>query len=147
MQDYEKRYKQELMAAKDALPDFRPGDIVVVYTCIPDEVKAGKGSEGRRIQKFEGLCISRVRRSLSSSFTVRKIHSAYGIEKTFKVCSPDFVKVELVRRGKVRQGKLYYIRNKKGAIRVKILDEHLKKAKGASNAHKVKVSGAVVGSL
>lgn len=95
------------------LPAFRPGDTVRVH------VKVTEGSR-ERIQVFEGVVIKRRGGGISETFTVRKISYGVGVERTFPVHSPKIDKLEVVRRGKVRRAKLYYLRNLHGkAARIK----------------------------
>jgi len=88
-------------------PDFFPGDIVKVGVRI---------SEGKRdrIQYFEGVCIAKKSRDINSSFTVRKISFAEGVERTFALYSPIVDTIKVVRSGKVRRAKLYYLRDRTG---------------------------------
>ena len=98
---------------KTDIPDFRPGDTVKVHVRL-------KEGEKERIQVFEGLVIARKHGGISETFTVRKISSGIGVERTFPLHSPSIAKVELARRGRVRRAKLYYIRNLRGkAARIK----------------------------
>lgn len=98
---------------KTDLPEFRPGDTVKVH------VKVIEGSR-ERIQVFEGIVIKRRGSGISETFTVRKISYGVGVERTFPVHSPKIAKLEVVRRGKVRRAKLYYLRNLRGkAARIK----------------------------
>ncbi|CAM5186968.1 Large ribosomal subunit protein bL19 OS=Ureibacillus acetophenoni OX=614649 GN=rplS PE=3 SV=1 [Ureibacillus acetophenoni] len=95
------------------LPTFRPGDTVKVH------VKIVEGSR-ERIQLFEGVVIKRRGGGISETFTVRKISYGVGVERTFPVHTPKIEKLEVVRRGKVRRAKLYYLRNLRGkAARIK----------------------------
>ncbi|MDQ0161715.1 50S ribosomal protein L19 [Aeribacillus alveayuensis] len=95
------------------LPDFRPGDTVRVH------VKVVEGSR-ERIQVFEGVVIKRRGGGISETFTVRKISYGVGVERTFPLHTPKIAKLEVVRRGKVRRAKLYYLRNLRGkAARIK----------------------------
>lgn len=89
------------------LPDFRPGDTVRVH------VKVVEGSR-ERIQVFEGVVIKRRGGGISETFTVRKISYGVGVERTFPLHTPKIAKIEVVRRGKVRRAKLYYLRNLRG---------------------------------
>lgn len=89
------------------LPDFGPGDTVVVQVKI-------KEGERERLQAFEGVVIGRRNRGLNSSFTVRKISHGVGVERTFQAYSPQVDSVKLKRRGDVRQAKLYYLRELTG---------------------------------
>jgi large subunit ribosomal protein L19 len=97
------------------LPDFRPGDTVKVH------VKVVEGTR-ERIQLFEGVVIKRRGGGISETFTVRKISYGVGVERTFPVHTPKIAKLEVVRKGKVRRAKLYYLRNLRGkAARIKEL--------------------------
>ncbi len=92
---------------KTAVPTFRPGDTVKVHM----KVKEG---DSERIQVFEGTVISRRGRGASETFTVRKISFGVGVERTFPVTTPHVERVELVRTGKVRRARLYYLRGLTG---------------------------------
>ncbi len=89
------------------LPAFRPGDTVIV------NVKVAEG-ERTRIQAYEGVCIARSGRGLNENFTVRKISYGEGVERVFPVYSPIIDSVKVLRRGKVRRAKLYYLRDRRG---------------------------------
>jgi len=98
---------------KTDLPAFRPGDTVRVH------VKVIEGNR-ERIQVFEGVVIKRRGSGISETFTVRKVSYGVGVERTFPVHSPKIAKLEVVRRGKVRRAKLYYLRKLSGkAARIK----------------------------
>ncbi|MET3575271.1 50S ribosomal protein L19 [Bhargavaea ullalensis] len=95
------------------LPTFRPGDTVRVH------VKVVEGTR-ERIQVYEGVVIKRRGGGISETFTVRKISYGVGVERTFPVHTPKIAKLEVIRRGKVRRAKLYYLRNLRGkAARIK----------------------------
>jgi large subunit ribosomal protein L19 len=106
IQDLEKRELKKLAAAAK-LPDFRPGDTIIV------NVKVVEGQR-ERVQAFEGVCIARKNAGVNSSFTVRKISYGEGVERVFPLYSPRVESVELVRRGDVRRAKLYYLRGRRG---------------------------------
>ena len=89
------------------IPEFKAGDTVKVY------VKIKEGNK-ERIQPYEGLVISRRGVGTSAAFTVRKMSSQIGVERVFMVSSPLIQKVEVLKRGKVRRAKLYYMRNRSG---------------------------------
>ena len=89
------------------IPEFKAGDTVKVY------VKIKEGNK-ERIQPYEGLVISRRGEGTSAAFTVRKMSSGIGVERVFMVSSPLVTKVEVLKRGKVRRAKLYYMRNRFG---------------------------------
>ena len=98
---------------KTDLPSFRPGDTVRVH------VKVVEGTR-ERIQVFEGVVIKRRGSGISETFTVRKISYGVGVERAFPVHSPKIAKIEVVRHGKVRRAKLYYLRALRGkAARIK----------------------------
>jgi large subunit ribosomal protein L19 len=95
------------------LPRFRPGDTVRVHVKI-------KEGDKYRIQIFEGIVIARKRHGVSSTFTVRKVSFGYGIERIFPLHSPIIEKLEVVKGGKVRRARLYYLRGRRGkAARLK----------------------------
>ncbi|GEK57372.1 MULTISPECIES: 50S ribosomal protein L19 [Marinococcus] len=100
---------------KSDLPDFRPGDTVAVH------LKVVEGSR-ERVQVFQGVVIKRRGGGISESFTVRKVSYGIGVERTLPLHSPRIDKIEVKRRGKVRQARLYYLRNLRGkAARIKEL--------------------------
>ena len=100
-------------------PDIRPGDTVKIFQKIKEIPKRDKSSTGRedkeRIQIFEGFVIARKHgKEMGSTITVRKVVSGIGVEKIFPLHSPLIEKIEIVKRGKVRRAKLYYLREAKG---------------------------------
>jgi large subunit ribosomal protein L19 len=97
----------EIVAAMRPVPVFQPGDTVKV------SVKVVEGTRSR-VQAYEGVCIARSGGGLSESFTVRKISYGEGVERVFPVYSPLIAAIEVVRRGKVRRAKLYYLRDRRG---------------------------------
>ncbi|AEM73993.1 50S ribosomal protein L19 [Caldicellulosiruptor acetigenus] len=102
------------MLRKD-IPDFKPGDTVRVYFKV---IEGGR----ERVQAFEGLVIKRRGKGLSETFTVRRVSYGIGVERVFPLHSPRLEKIEVIRRGKVRRAKLYYIREKIGkAAKIKEL--------------------------
>jgi large subunit ribosomal protein L19 len=95
------------------IPDFRTGDTVRV------NVRVREGDK-ERIQAFEGVCIARKHGGVNETFTVRKISSGVGVERIFPLHSPMVASIDVVRRGRVRRAKLYYLRNLRGkAARIK----------------------------
>ncbi len=95
------------------VPDFRPGDTVVV------QVKVKEGSR-ERLQAYEGVVIAKRNRGLNSAFTVRKISHGEGVERVFQTYSPTISSIKVKRRGDVRRAKLYYLRERTGkAARIK----------------------------
>ena len=98
---------EEIKRLNKDIPDFSPGDTVIV------NVKVVEG-ERSRIQAYEGVVIARRNRGLNSAFTVRKISSGEGVERTFQTYSPLINGIEIKRRGDVRRAKLYYLRDRSG---------------------------------
>jgi large subunit ribosomal protein L19 len=92
---------------KSDIPEFRPGDTVQVHVRLHE-------GEKERIQVFEGLVIGRKHGGISETFTVRKVSSGIGVERTFPLHSPTIAKIAIARRGRVRRAKLYYIRELRG---------------------------------
>ncbi len=97
----------EKLAAIRAIPEFRPGDTIVVNV----KVKEGERS---RVQAFEGVCIARSGPTINESFTVRKISYGEGVERVFPIYSPNIDSIKVIRKGKVRRAKLYYLRDRRG---------------------------------
>ncbi|MCA3593767.1 MAG: 50S ribosomal protein L19 [Methylobacterium sp.] len=89
------------------IPEFRPGDTVIV------NVKVKEGDR-TRVQAYEGVCIARSGGGFQESFTVRKISYGEGVERVFPVYSPNIDSIKVVRKGKVRRAKLYYLRDRRG---------------------------------
>lgn len=106
IQTLEKEQADRLAAAR-AVPDFQPGDTLQV------NVKVKEG-ERTRVQAYEGVCIARNGGGLNESFTVRKISYGEGVERVFPVYSPMIDSIKVVRKGKVRRAKLYYLRDRRG---------------------------------
>lgn len=99
--------QMEAIAAKRALPEFKAGDTIRV------NVRVTEGTR-ERIQAYEGVCIARQGGGVNESFTVRKISYGEGVERVFPMFSPMIESVEVIRRGKVRRAKLYYLRDRRG---------------------------------
>ncbi|MFN4141113.1 50S ribosomal protein L19 [Aestuariivirga sp.] len=97
----------QVVAAQRAVPEFGPGDTVIVNV----KVKEGDRS---RVQAYEGVCIARSGGGLNENFTVRKMSYGEGVERVFPVYSPMIDSIKVVRRGKVRRAKLYYLRGRTG---------------------------------
>ena len=106
IEDINKAAIQKLTANKK-ITEFSPGDTIKVG------VKIVEGKR-ERIQYFEGVCIAKKNRDLNSSFTVRKISFGEGVERTFALYSPNVASIKVIRSGKVRRAKLYYLRDRKG---------------------------------
>jgi large subunit ribosomal protein L19 len=97
----------ERLTANRAIPEFAPGDTVVVNVNVVEGTR-------KRVQAYEGVVIGRRNRGLNSSFVVRKISSGEGVERTFQTYSPQIASIEVKRRGDVRRAKLYYLRDRSG---------------------------------
>jgi len=111
--------QEEIKRMGKKLPDFAPGDTVIVNVSVVE-------GERKRVQAYEGVVIAKRNRGINSSFTVRKVSSGEGVERTFQTHSPSIASIELKRKGDVRRAKLYYMRklSGKGArIREKIESE------------------------
>jgi large subunit ribosomal protein L19 len=106
IQTLEKEQLEKLSKDKD-IPAFGPGDTVIV------NVKVKEGDR-TRVQAYEGVCIGRSGGGLNESFTVRKISYGEGVERVFPLYSPMIDSIKLVRKGKVRRAKLYYLRGRRG---------------------------------
>ena len=126
IQELEKEQIAKLSTGKE-IPAFEPGDTVLV------NVKVVEG-ERTRIQAYEGVCIGRTGAGLNESFTVRKISYGEGVERVFPLYSPMIDSIKIVRRGKVRRAKLYYLRGRRGkAARIIEKQDH----RGADEAEAV----------
>ena len=99
--------REEVARLAKTIPDFQPGDTVIVNVRV-------KEGERTRVQAYEGVCIARNGGGLNESFTVRKISYGEGVERVFPVHSPMIDSIKVVRRGKVRRAKLYYLRDRRG---------------------------------
>jgi large subunit ribosomal protein L19 len=106
IQELEKE-QADAVRGQRAVPDFAPGDTLKV------NVKVTEGTR-TRVQAYEGVCIARSGGGLNESFTVRKISYGEGVERVFPIFSPSIDSIEVVRRGKVRRAKLYYLRGRRG---------------------------------
>lgn len=99
--------REEIARLAKTIPDFAPGDTVVVNVNVVEGTR-------KRVQAFEGVVIARRNRGLNSSFIVRKISSGEGVERTFQLYSPLIASIDVKRRGDVRRAKLYYLRDRSG---------------------------------
>ncbi|MDB4247022.1 50S ribosomal protein L19 [Hyphomicrobiales bacterium] len=106
VESLEAQHVAELTKDK-VIPDFRPGDTLKVNVRI-------KEGERQRLQAYEGVCISRSGKSLNQNFTVRKISYGEGVERVFSLYGPSVDSIEVVRSGRVRRSKLYYLRTRRG---------------------------------
>ena len=142
--------KEQMAAitAKRIVPDFSPGDTVKVMVKVAEEVEAPtkgkakatkkKGDEAKaafRLQAYEGVVIARSGAGLNENFTVRKISYGEGVERVFPIYSPVIADVEVVRRGRVRRAKLYYLRGRRGKS-ARILERSDARAKRLAAAFK-----------
>jgi len=99
--------REEIARLNRTIPDFAPGDTVIVNVNVVE-------GERKRVQAYEGVVIRKRNRGLNSGFTVRKISSGEGVERTFQTYSPLIASIEVKRRGDVRRAKLYYLRGRSG---------------------------------
>jgi large subunit ribosomal protein L19 len=99
--------QEEIARLNKVIPDFGPGDTVVVSVNVVEGTR-------KRLQAYEGVVIAKRNRGLNSGFTVRKISSGEGVERTFQTYSPLIASIEVKRRGDVRRAKLYYLRDRSG---------------------------------
>ena len=106
IEDINKANLQKLIAGKK-IPEFFPGDTIRVGVRIVE-------GKRERIQNFEGVCIAKKNRDINSSFKVRKISFGEGVERTFALYSPVISSIKVIRSGKVKRAKLYYLRDRKG---------------------------------
>ena len=99
--------QEEIARLNKTIPEFGPGDTVVVNLNVVEGTR-------KRLQAYEGVVIAKRNRGLNSGFTVRKISSGEGVERTFQTYSPLIASIEVKRRGDVRRAKLYYLRDRSG---------------------------------
>jgi large subunit ribosomal protein L19 len=119
---------EQIKKLDKTIPEFQPGDTVIVNVRV-------KEGERTRVQAYEGVCIARAGSGLNESFTVRKISYGEGVERVFPVYSPMIDSVKVVRRGKVRRAKLYYLRDRRGkSARIAERTEKSADKKAASNS-------------
>ena len=126
IQQLEKEQFDKLSAGKD-IPEFGPGDTVLV------NVKVIEG-ERTRVQAYEGVCIGRSGHGLNENFTVRKISYGEGVERVFPLYSPMIDSIKVIRRGKVRRAKLYYLRTRRGkSARIGERQDHSEREEAAAS--------------
>ncbi len=99
--------KEEIARLGKTIPDFAPGDTVIVNVNVVEGDK-------KRVQAYEGVVIAKRNKGLNSSFIVRKVSSGEGVERTFQTYSPSIASIEVKRKGHVRRAKLYYLRDRSG---------------------------------
>ena len=127
LKEIENEQVAKLTAGKE-IPDFQPGDTLLV------NVKVVEG-ERSRVQAYEGVCIGRAGAGINENFTVRKISYGEGVERVFPLYSTMIAGIEVVRRGKVRRAKLYYLRGRRGkSARISERQAHTGEAGGEENA-------------
>ena len=137
IKDIESEQISEIIKKRE-VPDFKSGDTVKVNVFVTEGNK-------ERIQAFEGICIARSNRGFNSTFTVRKISHGEGVERVFPIYSPMLESIKLVRRGKVRRSKLYYLRQRSGkSARIAEKKDIIKKKAQVSNKKKEPVSDEAV---
>ena len=120
IQEIEKEQIGETLK-KRLVPEFKPGDTIKVSVYVTEGNK-------ERLQAFEGVCIARSNRGFNSTFTIRKISHGEGVERVFPIYSPMLESIKLVRKGKVRRSKLYYLRQRSGkSARIAERKDNLKK--------------------
>jgi len=106
IEEIEKKHLEQISAGKK-ITEFFPGDTIKVNVRIVE-------GKRQRVQAFEGLCIAKKSGGINSSFTVRKVSFGEGVERVFQLYSPNLDSIELIRSGKVRRAKLYYLRDRSG---------------------------------
>jgi large subunit ribosomal protein L19 len=122
--------QEEIARLGKNVPVFAPGDTVVVNVNV-------KEGDRKRVQAYEGVVIAKRNRGINSSFTVRKISSGEGVERTFQTYSPLIASVEVKRKGDVRRAKLYYLRDRSGKsarIKEKLTNTKAQQAAAAAAA-------------
>ncbi len=122
------------VAAKRSVPEFSPGDTLRV------NVRVTEGNR-ERVQAYEGVCIARKGGGLNESFTVRKISYGEGVERVFPIYSPMIDSIDVVRRGKVRRAKLYYLRSRRGKS-ARIAESTSVRTKRLNDADRARVAAA-----
>ena len=122
------RASVEKITSKNKIPEFFPGDTIRVGVKIVEGKRA-------RTQNFEGVCIAKKNRDINSSFKVRKISFGEGVESTFALYSPVIGSIKVIRSGKVRRAKLYYLRDRKG--KSARISEKIKKRIGIDVSEKI----------
>ena len=143
IEDINKESVKKILTSKK-YPEFFPGDIVKVGVRITE-------GKRERIQHFEGVCIAKKNRDINSSFTVRKISFGEGVERTFALFSPIINSIKVIRTGKVRRAKLYYLRDRTG--KSARIAEKIKKKIGidvevkSENEHEEEVENQIDSSL
>ena len=140
IKDIEKEQIAEIIKKRD-VPNFKSGDTVRVNVFVTEGNK-------ERVQAFEGICIARSNRGFNSTFTIRKISHGEGVERVFPLYSPMLESINLVRRGKVRRSKLYYLRQRSGkSARIAEKKDIIKKVNQTPSNKKASKKEAKINSL
>jgi large subunit ribosomal protein L19 len=126
--------QEEIARLGKKIPEFSPGDTVIVSVNVVEGAR-------KRLQAYEGVVIAKRNRGLNSGFTVRKISSGEGVERTFQTYSPLIASIEVKRRGDVRRAKLYYLRDRSGKS-ARIKEKLPNRAKVAAAKAAAKVAAA-----
>ena len=130
LKEIENEQMAKLSAGKE-IPDFQPGDTVIVNVKIVEGEKS-------RVQAYEGVCIGRAGAGLNENFTVRKISYGEGVERVFPLYAPMIDSIKVVRRGKVRRAKLYYLRGRRGkSARIVERQDHTAAGGGEKTAYEI----------
>jgi len=138
IEDIEKKHLETILAGKK-ITEFFPGDTVKVNVRIVE-------GKRQRVQAFEGVCIAKKKGGINSSFTVRKVSFGEGVERVFQLYSPSLDSIELIRSGKVRRAKLYYLRDRSG--KSARINEKIKKKLGVDLTPEIKEQDSIdVGSV
>lgn len=132
IEDIEKKHLETILVGKK-ITEFFPGDTVKVNVRIVE-------GKRQRVQAFEGVCIAKKKGGVNSSFTVRKVSFGEGVERVFQLYSPNLDSIELIRSGKVRRAKLYYLRDRSG--KSARINEKIKKKLGVDLTPEVREQDA-----
>ena len=132
IEEIEKKHLEKLISGKK-ITEFFPGDTIRVNVRIVE-------GKRQRIQAFEGVCIAKKSGGINSSFTVRKVSFGEGVERVFQLYSPNIDSIELIRSGKVRRAKLYYLRDRSG--KSARINEKIKKKLGIDVAKEIENKAA-----
>ena len=133
IEDIEKKHLETILAGKK-ITEFFPGDTVKVNVRIVE-------GKRQRVQAFEGVCIAKKKGGINSSFTVRKVSFGEGVERVFQLHSPNLDSIELIRSGKVRRAKLYYLRDRSG--KSARINEKIKKKLGVDLTPEIKEQDSI----
>lgn len=132
IEEIEKKHLEQVSAGKK-ITEFFPGDTIKVNVRIVE-------GKRQRVQAFEGVCIAKKSGGINSSFTVRKVSFGEGVERVFQLYSPNLDSIELIRSGKVRRAKLYYLRDRSG--KSARINEKIKKKLGIDVAKEIEIKTA-----